>query len=137
MKLEPKHHYLIELLASISDTRTKEEKSVEAGFAPKYVYQFEKKEGVADAIYKRMRENIAKALPTIYNALYMQAKGGDTAAIRTFMQCAGEIQAGTNVTTNVVQTNNGKDFQEHFKEAQEYREGLIRRARATSLEDLD
>lgn len=117
MNFSGKQLYLIEMLASIDDMRSKEDKAIEAGYAAKSVYRFENQPEVAAEIYRLMRQNISKALPSIYSSLRQSAVKNSGPDARTFLQAAKEIQTGTTVVTNVSQTNSKQeDFQKRIED---------------------
>ena len=136
MKLNAKQILLCELLADFTDKRTKEQKAVAAGFAKKYVYAFEKRLEVAELVYTTLKRNLAKELPGVYGAVYRSARKNAGQDARTYFQAAGEIQSGTNVSTTVVQNNEGS-FADRLQEAQAARNERARDLRRIALEDTD
>ena len=139
-EIDPKRFHLAELLADFTDDRTKEQKAIAAGFTPKYVYQLEREPAMADLIYKLLRRNIAVNLPHVYNRLEKQTRFVDKDAmpgIRTYLQAAGEIQSGANVTTTVVQSTDGRSFGDRITEATQFKRERATDTRRITEEDLD
>ncbi len=131
---------LIELLADLDDTRSKDEKSVAAGYAAKHIYRLQKDPHFAGAVYQRMKSHLRINLLRVYQSLLERAANGDIKAAELILKSAGEIQSGVNVQTNVMQSayhDDPEGFRDAFKKAQEHREERTRKARARHKMEVD
>ncbi len=130
---------LIELLANLDDTRSKDQKSVAAGFAPKQVYRLQRDPHFAAAVYQRMKSHLRENLGRIYKSLLERAANGGMKACELLLRASGEIAPGVNAQTNVMQhayQENPEAFRTAFREAQRQREQRTLEARQrVRLED--
>ncbi len=101
---------LIELLATIGDYRTKEEKSEAAGYARNRVYELQKDPAFTQAVTDRHRRNLALIIPQVTGNLLRASDKGDTKASELILKANGDVQGGGHsMVVNVQQTNEAKD----------------------------
>lgn len=105
MNLTAQHMLLAELLADPTDTRTNAEKAAEAGFAKGSVYRMLNKPEFLVELNRRTTEMVSKLRARAYQVLATAMERGDVNAARTVLTAAGDIGSGTNVVTNVTQSN--------------------------------
>ncbi len=105
-----KRELLIELLATIGDNRTKEEKSEAAGFAKGHIYKLQKDPEFLLAVTDRHKRNLALIVPRVMGNLMTASDKGDTKASELILKANGDVQGGGHSTVvNVQQTNEAKD----------------------------
>lgn len=115
--LNPKHLLLIDFLADPADQRTMAEKSEAAGFHETYVWELLRKPEFLQVLHKRTTELVASHRAKIYNYLLRDAGKGDTQAGIAYLKACGDITGGTNVVTNVTQSNaNNEDFADRLRD---------------------
>ena len=97
MKLNEKHRHLIQMLADLEDTRTKEKKSKAAGFAPKRVFMCLRDAEFLAAFDSEVNRELRKHRAQVHRNLLRDSNRGDTQASRTFLQSrlVGDIQGAT------------------------------------------
>ncbi len=102
---------LIELLADLSDKRSKQEKAREAGFHPKSVFRLLKREDFRQAIVERVRANLDVDLTKVYRMLVdLAVNEKSVKAAELLLKASGHIQQGGQVNvTNVRQDGGGHD----------------------------
>lgn len=117
-------------LADITDTRTDDEKAIEIGYATGYVYQLKRRPGFMDLVRQLMHEATQGNLPRVYTRLYNLTGADDervaVQAIGLYLKATGQIQSGTNVITNVNQSNNEGTLAERFEAVREKRAARIK-----------
>jgi hypothetical protein len=102
---------LIELLADPTDSRTKGEKSLAAGFkCDREVFRQQRDPEFRAAVMDLMRSNIGSNLPAVFERLFRIARDGvdqhAIAACNLLLKASGEIAAATAMqVVNVTQTN--------------------------------
>jgi hypothetical protein len=115
--LSTKDLYLIELLADPEDTRSKEDKAIEAGYSAKHVYKLEKRPQFATVLEQKISENferLKQGRGQVLQALRDRALGTDTAdadankAAELFLKVTGDIATGQNIQLTQVQANGEK-----------------------------
>jgi len=118
------------MLADWNDHRTMGEKSIAAGFAEKYVFQLLTDPDFALELDKRVSQLRAALRPRVYANLAKASDGGDTKAGEVLLKACGDITGGTNVVTNVTQTNDrNEDFADRLKDRFREREVAARQDR--------
>lgn len=101
---------LIELLADLSDRRTKEQKAQACGYSEKHVYRLQRRADFREAVHRRMMESLNINLTAVFQALCDRAVDGDVEAAELLLKASGFIQSGgnqTNITS--VTTNTEKE----------------------------
>lgn len=102
---------LIELLADVSDGRTKLEKCAAAGYKnSREIYRLQRQPEFRQAVLDRMRAHVGTNLPLVYRRLFLIAETGtDRDAIKAcdaLLKAAGEIASVTTAqVVNVTQSN--------------------------------
>jgi hypothetical protein len=124
---------LIELLADVTDKRTKEDKCEAVGFTPKYVYVLLRNPDFREAVTERIRSNISiDSLPRILGRLAQQAVEQDTKnAAELVLKALGVIAPGggqVNVTNVQQREDNNESFAERLHERFEERVETYRRS---------
>ena len=136
MELTKKHEDLIELLADVGDERKKEDKAIQVGFAPKYVYTLMKDLAFCQALDDATTVSVRAHRSRVYQNLLKASDSGDTTASTTFLKGAGDIVGGTQVHTVVNQSGDGKTFDERLRDNREERIEDYKRSRVVQ-KDLD
>ena len=85
---------LIESLADITDTRSKEDRAKELGYSKNYVYQLHMRDDFIQAVRDRSRQLLGLNLPRVYAGLVKSAAGGDVKAAELLLKACGEIESG-------------------------------------------
>lgn len=125
MKLKPKHLLMVDLLADPLDSRTYTEKAAEAGFSERHIYTLLRDEDFLKELHKRTTVLVASMRANVYRHLLRNSKTGDTAASVAFLKGCGDIQGGTNVITNVNQTNSEGSLSDRIEAIQKKREAEL------------
>ena len=116
--LTDKGRALLELLADITDNRTKREKAASIGISDTYAYTLSKRPEFVQLLHQRVRELLPSHVAGAYRALVETASipGREGAQDRrTLAQVLGDISNAVNVTTTVTQVS-GEPISERLKE---------------------
>ena len=116
-RLKPNHVKLLDLLADLNDGRSDVEKCIEAGFSGTYVYELLKKPEFQRELRERTDAGLGAGRPRVLGAVKKKAEEGDMKAAEIYLKATGDITGGTNVTTNITQTNaNNEDFSDKIRD---------------------
>jgi hypothetical protein len=99
---------LLELMADLTDTRTKRQKADAAGLNETYAYELTRRPEFVALLHQRVLELLPASLPEAYRALVETASipGREGAQDRrTLAQVLGDINNSVSVTTTVTQVN--------------------------------
>jgi len=130
MELNEKHIYLIEMLADVADNRTQDEKCVEAGFTPKYVYKLKKDPEFCAALGDATTVSVQANRHRVYRNLLRSSDNGSDTASQIYLKGAGDIVGGTQVNTVVKTGGDNRTFDERLRDNREERETAYNRERA-------
>ena len=136
MELNERHHKLIAMLVDMDDHRSKDEKCVEAGFTPKYVYILQKDSDFMEALNLAFIKARTMGKIQVYRNLLRDSNKGDTQAGKTYLTGEGDIVGGTHVQTVVNQGGDSRDFADRLREARAERDVAYEREKALR-EDTD
>ena len=118
-KWNDRQRALIESLADVTDTRSKEDRAVDIGYSLKYVYQLQHDDRFVQAVRDRSRQLLGLNLPRVYAGLVKAAAGGDVRAAELLLKACGEIESGGAKQVVNVNQNSGPDFAESLQRLHE------------------
>lgn len=116
--LTPRHLQLIDLLADLDDARPRTEKASSLGFAGNYVYELLKKPEFLQRLHARTSEFLGAGRSEVLRSVKNRAVAGSTRDAELYLKASGDIGSGTNVVTNITQTNeaSGRGFADRLKD---------------------
>ena len=100
---------LIELLADLSDRRTKEQKAQACGYSAKHVYRLQRRADFREAVHRRMMESLNINLTAVFQALCDKAVDGDVKSAELLLKASGYIGTGGQTNITSVTTNTEKE----------------------------